>query len=173
MNNQNQTQETDEEKMLRLSAIADNLRDYLTGYIKHGDIAALLAQMSNWRMFARREIERRQTHLITCLDDAIVEAIANGEIDFQDELDFVMNNLAIAETLDAAKTPAPPPEGDDCPAAVTAIALSVLELQTLETRNSDSLDFYSLAVWTIKAALLEAYACGGADALAAQGESHA
>ncbi len=172
MNTTQKTHETEEDKMMRVGAVADNLRDYLTGYIKHGDKAALLTQMSNWRMVARREIERRQSHLITCLDDEIVEALANGEIDFQNELEFVQDSLAIARDLDAQATRQASIKDPECPDAVVAIALSVLELPTLETRNSDALDFYSLAVWLIKAALIEAYQCGGADALAAQGGRH-
>ena len=40
------------------------------------------------------------------------------------------------------------------------IAKRHLLVDTLETRNSDSLDFYEVAVWCIKAALLEAYQAG-------------
>lgn len=36
----------------------------------------------------------------------------------------------------------------------------VLGIETLETRNSDSLDFHDLAVWTVRAALDAAYAAG-------------
>ena len=42
------------------------------------------------------------------------------------------------------------------------IALEVLDLETLETRNSDSLDFSDKAVWTLKAALEAAYKAGQA-----------
>jgi len=35
-----------------------------------------------------------------------------------------------------------------------------LTLETLETRNSDSLDFHDVAVWAIKDALQEAYEAG-------------
>jgi hypothetical protein len=40
------------------------------------------------------------------------------------------------------------------------IAASHLHLETLETRNSDSLDFHDTAVWSIKAALQAAYEAG-------------
>ena len=43
---------------------------------------------------------------------------------------------------------------------VEDIAKRHLLVDTLETRNSDSLDFYEVAVWCIKAALLEAYQAG-------------
>lgn len=41
-----------------------------------------------------------------------------------------------------------------------AIAKSVLNLQTLEARKCDGLDFHELSVWSIKAALEEAFAAG-------------
>jgi hypothetical protein len=39
---------------------------------------------------------------------------------------------------------------------LTGIARQHLDLETLETRNSDSLDFHDLAVWGIRAAGQEA-----------------
>ncbi|MBN3760922.1 hypothetical protein [Burkholderia sp. Ac-20365] len=43
------------------------------------------------------------------------------------------------------------------------IAARVLGVNTLETRNSDSLDFHDTAVWAIKEALEAAYLAGVAD----------
>ena len=43
---------------------------------------------------------------------------------------------------------------------IADIAKRHLLIDTLETRNSDSEDFYEVAVWCIKAALLEAYEAG-------------
>jgi hypothetical protein len=40
------------------------------------------------------------------------------------------------------------------------IALKHLSLETLDTRNSDGLDFHEHAVWCIKDALAAAYAAG-------------
>ncbi len=40
------------------------------------------------------------------------------------------------------------------------IAKKHLSLETLETRNSDSLDFHDVAVWSLKEALQEAYEAG-------------
>ncbi len=40
------------------------------------------------------------------------------------------------------------------------IAKKHLNLETLETRNSDSLDFHDVAVWPLKEALQEAYEAG-------------
>ena len=50
---------------------------------------------------------------------------------------------------------------------LTVLAIKHLNLWTLETRNSDSLDFSDQAVWSIKAALQEAYELGAQAALAA------
>ena len=44
--------------------------------------------------------------------------------------------------------------------ATQRIARETLNLETIETRNSDSQDFHDLAVWQIKAALEQAYAAG-------------
>lgn len=42
------------------------------------------------------------------------------------------------------------------------IAKECLDIETLETRNSDSLDFYDCSVWSIRNALAQAYALGQA-----------
>lgn len=44
--------------------------------------------------------------------------------------------------------------------ALTEIATQILDLETLDTRKSDRLDFHELAVWQIKAALEAAYNAG-------------
>lgn len=43
---------------------------------------------------------------------------------------------------------------------IEKIAREILDLETLETRNSDSLDFHDLAVWEIRKALEAAYEAG-------------
>lgn len=45
-------------------------------------------------------------------------------------------------------------------AAIATIARDKLGLETLETRNSDSLDFSDQAVWNLEAALRAAYRAG-------------
>lgn len=45
-------------------------------------------------------------------------------------------------------------------ATAERIARDQLDLETLETRKMDSLDFKEQAVWSIKQALLDAYAEG-------------
>jgi hypothetical protein len=49
-------------------------------------------------------------------------------------------------------------------ALLAAIAKEQLHIDTLETRNSDSLDFHDVAVWSVKAALDAAYRAGLAAA---------
>lgn len=43
---------------------------------------------------------------------------------------------------------------------LTQIARQHLGIETLETRNSDRLDFHEVAVWNLKAALEAAYRAG-------------
>ena len=47
---------------------------------------------------------------------------------------------------------------------IDRIAREILGLETLERRNSDSLDFHDLSVWEIKRALEAAYTAGGRQA---------
>lgn len=44
--------------------------------------------------------------------------------------------------------------------AMAAIALEAMHVQTLETRNSDRLDFPEVAVWNIRDALARAFLAG-------------
>ena len=43
---------------------------------------------------------------------------------------------------------------------LTQIALEHLFIETLATRNSDSLDFHEVSVWGVKSALMAAYEAG-------------
>lgn len=47
-----------------------------------------------------------------------------------------------------------------CDKILEDIARDYLNLETLQTRNSDSLDFKEQSVWAIKQALLEAFDAG-------------
>ena len=49
-------------------------------------------------------------------------------------------------------------------ALLTRIAQEHLFIDTLETRNSDSMDFHDVSVWGVKEALLAAYQAGLAAA---------
>lgn len=43
---------------------------------------------------------------------------------------------------------------------IEKIAEEKLDIETLETRSADSLDFHELSVWEIKEALIAAYKAG-------------
>jgi hypothetical protein len=49
---------------------------------------------------------------------------------------------------------------------LTQIANEHLDIPTLETRRSDSLDFHDVAVWQVKEALQAAYLAGVAEGAA-------
>jgi hypothetical protein len=49
-------------------------------------------------------------------------------------------------------------------ALLLKIATKHFHLETLETRNSDGLDFHDVSVWSIRAALKAAFAAGQAAA---------
>jgi len=43
---------------------------------------------------------------------------------------------------------------------LTEIAATILGIETLETRNSDSKDFHDVSVWSLRDALAAAYEAG-------------
>lgn len=45
-------------------------------------------------------------------------------------------------------------------AILEEISKKILNIETLETRNSDSLDFHEVSVWQLKEALKESYLMG-------------
>lgn len=67
-------------------------------------------------------------------------------------------------TLKTGKIPAMPRRKTDPTAARDALILEIAQrrffLETLETRNSDRLDFHDVAVWALRDALAEAYEAG-------------
>lgn len=67
------------------------------------------------------------------------------------------------KTKPTAKSPAQQRRDD----MLKVIAAKHLSRETLETRNSDSLDFSDQAVWSLKAALEAAYEAGAQAAIAA------
>jgi hypothetical protein len=65
------------------------------------------------------------------------------------------------QTTNKKRTGRKEPTVDDL---LAAIAKTMLHIDTLETRKSDSLDFHDVAVWSVKAALEAAYRAGLAAA---------
>ena len=51
-------------------------------------------------------------------------------------------------------------QGDKVTAELATIAREVLRIETLETRNSDGLDFHEVSVWGLRDALRLAYEAG-------------
>ena len=49
---------------------------------------------------------------------------------------------------------------DEIELLLESIALDHLFIETLETRNSDRMDFHEVSVWGVKAALISAYQAG-------------
>jgi len=49
---------------------------------------------------------------------------------------------------------------DEIELLLESIALSHLFIETLETRNSDRMDFHEVSVWGVKSALMAAYEAG-------------
>jgi hypothetical protein len=49
---------------------------------------------------------------------------------------------------------------ENAQANIEKIARSLIGLETLKTRNSDSLDFHEIPVWELKRVLEEAYELG-------------
>ena len=52
---------------------------------------------------------------------------------------------------------------------LTKIAKNRIGAETLETRNSDSLDFYDISVWALKEMLEQAYEAGKKQSLTQMG----
>ncbi|MBK8977133.1 MAG: hypothetical protein IPM29_14560 [Planctomycetes bacterium] len=65
------------------------------------------------------------------------------------------------QTTNKKRTGRKEPTVDDL---LASIAKTMLHIDTLETRKSDSLDFHDVAVWSVKAALAAAYRAGLAAA---------
>lgn len=63
-----------------------------------------------------------------------------------------------------ATRPKTTPNAAPSEALLAEIAMKHFFIDTLETRNSDSLDFHDVAVWAIRSALEAAYAAGAAAA---------
>ena len=49
---------------------------------------------------------------------------------------------------------------DEIELLLESIALNHLFIETLETRNSDRMDFHEVSVWGVKSALMAAYEAG-------------
>lgn len=95
------------------------------------EIEAVLAANPTWKLKHARENVARKKYLRRC--GLLGQAVLNGDV----------HKAAARRDEHLAR-----------------IAHQHLGIETLETRNSDSLDFYDLGVWGIRAALNAAYDAG-------------
>jgi|GEM_PF-2737082 len=155
------------------------LHDYMLGHARAdaGRMAAL--DLSGWALAARIEQLRRHP-LVGVLDDEVLGAIATGAIDPGAEARYLALRLLESEAEAAAEPPAgghggaaageaaAHPWTADLPVAALAQMQDTLRLvarghlcfETLETRHRDGLDFRDCSVWSVRAALIEAYVEG-------------
>jgi hypothetical protein len=119
----------------------------------------------------------------SCTSNALLLAIADGILDANElarqelanrglDADGVWCGFDRAREihLDHRAADGTEPEVDStAETTVAEIARRLLHLDTIETRNADGLDFHQLAVWTIRDALMAAYAAGAQTA----GNGHA
>ena len=80
-----------------------------------------------------------------------IEDLASDRRWLKDAREFVRKHIRAD-----AQMAAPPTRDEE----IESIARRILKIGTLETRNSDALDFHDLAVWTIREALDAAYEAG-------------
>jgi hypothetical protein len=126
-----------------------------------------------WRLAARLELLRRQTGLVQAMDDVVLRAIAAGQLDVGARARCVAFRLdeadgaAPAVARQASAAPEVPPRLAAPPAVLAKlgpvigeIARRQLGLATLDARNRDALDFREHAVWSIEAALTDAFIAG-------------
>ena len=80
-----------------------------------------------------------------------IEELASDRRWLKDAREFVRKHIRAD-----AQMAAPPTREEE----IESIARRILKIGTLETRNSDALDFHDLAVWNIREALDAAYEAG-------------
>jgi len=146
-----------------VAAARSRLEDYLKGYAKAGGHLADLV-LTPWPAVALQELQRRQGLLLTLMDDELLAAILAGTVSVAGQ--------AAELAVPAALSPPPASCGDSAPAAhweaaslalrgqLLQIARAHFAVEVLDERNMDSLDFHSVAVWSMREALLAAYAAG-------------
>jgi hypothetical protein len=100
------------------------------------------------------------------LDDAFPDVIFadhNGDVEDYDQIE-----KECAESVDTMQAEDPQATEKNLARVVLKIASDYLNIKTLVTRKSDSLDFYDVAVWQVKAALEAAFDAGARMSLHAE-----
>jgi hypothetical protein len=157
----------------QLHDLAERLDQTLCGFGRSQP--ARLRELSGlrWRLAARLELLRRGTGLVEAMDEEVLRAIAAGQLDVGTRARYVAFRLDEADgaapsvARQASAAPEVPPRLAAPPAVlaqigpvIAEIAQRQLGLATLTTRNRDSLDFHEHAVWSIEAALTDAFIAG-------------
>jgi len=152
----------------RVAEMRLELHDFMMGFAQGDAERMATLHRSNWALAAQIEQLRRHP-LVAALGDELLAAIATRAIDPSAEARYLAARLrevdaeAAQEAADAAALASqadpdlPPQYRDQMLATITLIAKDALRIPTLETRNSDSLDFHTCSVWGIREALIDAY----------------
>ncbi len=143
------------------ASLEASLKDYLTGFIRTdpGRLETLL-KAPGWRDAASMKLLNRSFSLLDVLDDDLLKAISSGAIDVR-QVAKSFKPQKQQPTTDVLESEV----GGVWPSAellkaFSDIAKRHLNIATLDTRSSDSLDFYDVAVWNVRSALIEAYCLG-------------
>ena len=141
--------------------VSDNIRNYCAGLARHTDALeqlqlSLLTHPEAWRTLAIHRLRMRQTTLLDAMNNAELEAIGTGQVD----LWSITQTVATAQAAD-------PLDDRQADATPDASILETIELiaqrklgRTVQTRNSDRLDFFEVHAARVQDALLAAFMAG-------------
>jgi hypothetical protein len=128
---------------------ATELAQYLAGYTRGNPSAAaqlLGTPQSDLAASAKTLLLQRRLTLLSALPDHLLAAIASGELTISQPTKTAKGKeAAMCESIEAQ---------------LTEFAERQLNIPTLKSRNSDSLDFHNVSVWAVKEALENAYKAG-------------
>lgn len=142
--------------------IADNIRNYCAGLARHPGALeqlqlSLLTHPGDWRTLAMHRLRMRQTALLDAMSDAELEAIGTGQVDLWSITQTVATDQAASDPLDASEADASP----DASILETIELIAQQKLgRTVQTRNSDRLDFFEVHAARVQDALLAAFMAG-------------
>jgi hypothetical protein len=141
--------------------VSDNIRNYCAGLARHSGALeqlqlSLLSHPEAWRTLAIHRLRMRQTTLLDAMNNAELEAIGTGQVD----LWSITQTVATAQAAD-------PLDDRQADATPDASILETIELiaqrklgRTVQTRNSDRLDFFEVHAARVQDALLAAFMAG-------------
>ena len=159
-----------------LDELRERFQSFVLGFAQHRSEGVTLLLALDWEQAAAAEQRRRATRLVEVFDDDLLASIASGVlrpaieamsikaklIEAERETDSAPSASVIATV--APEAASPPRIVVAMRETVEALALKHFGMQTLETRKRDSLDFHSVAVWSVREALSSAFCEGVASA---------